>query len=120
MEVQVGAIIVATGYDLFDATRIPEYGYGRIRNVVTALEFERFLSASGPTHGHVYRPSDMDLKDQLPELEKQHQKAAKVLEAAGEKIRAELRHFLVAATNRVTCRARNTTTGPSRSMCAGN
>ena len=65
------AIIVASGYDLFDATRMPEYGYGRIRNVVTALEFERFLSASGPTHGHVYRPSDLDLKEQLPELEKQ-------------------------------------------------
>jgi heterodisulfide reductase subunit A-like polyferredoxin len=94
VEVQVGAIIVATGYDLFDATRIPEYGYGRIRNVVTALEFERFLSASGPTHGHVYRPSDMDLKDQLPELEKQHQKAAKVLEAAEKKFEQNSDTFL--------------------------
>ncbi len=56
LDVPVGAIIVATGYDLFDARKIPEYGYGRLPNVVTALEFERFLSASGPTHGHVYRP----------------------------------------------------------------
>lgn len=47
LEFDVGAIIVATGYDLFDATKIPEYGYGRLPNVVTALEFERFLSASG-------------------------------------------------------------------------
>jgi heterodisulfide reductase subunit A-like polyferredoxin len=94
VEVQVGAIIVATGYDLFDATRIPEYGYGRIRNVVTALEFERFLSASGPTHGHVYRPSDMDLKNQLPELEKQHQKAAKALEAVEKKFEQNSDTFL--------------------------
>jgi heterodisulfide reductase subunit A-like polyferredoxin len=85
IEVQAGAIIVATGYDLFDATRMPEYGYGRIRNVVTALEFERFLSASGPTHGHVYRPSDLDLKERLPELEKQHQKAGKAFEALEKK-----------------------------------
>jgi heterodisulfide reductase subunit A-like polyferredoxin len=85
VEVQAGAIIVATGYDLFDATRMPEYGYGRIRNVVTALEFERFLSASGPTHGHVYRPSDLDLKERLPELEKQQQKAGKALEALEKK-----------------------------------
>jgi heterodisulfide reductase subunit A-like polyferredoxin len=85
VEVQAGAIIVATGYDLFDARRIPEYGYGRIPNVITALEFERFLSASGPTHGHVYRPSDLSLKEQLPELEKQQQKAAKALEALEKK-----------------------------------
>jgi heterodisulfide reductase subunit A-like polyferredoxin len=85
VEVQAGAIIVATGYDLFEATRIPEYGYGRIRNVVTALEFERFLSASGPTHGHVYRPSDLALKEQLPDLEKQLQKGGKALEALEKK-----------------------------------
>ena len=80
IEFEVGAIIVATGYDLFDATKIPEYGYGRIPNVVTALEFERFLSASGPTHGHVYRRSDLTLMDALPEAEKNQQKAAKSLE----------------------------------------
>ena len=85
VEVQAGAIIVATGYDLFAATRIPEYGYGRIPNVITALEFERFLSASGPTHGHVYRPSDLSLKEHLPELEKQQQRAAKALEALEKK-----------------------------------
>ncbi len=80
LEFDVGAIIVATGYDLFDATKIPEYGYGRLPNVVTALEFERFLSASGPTHGHVYRRSDLALMDALPEAEKNRQKAAKSLE----------------------------------------
>jgi heterodisulfide reductase subunit A-like polyferredoxin len=80
VEIEVGAIIVATGYDLFDARKIPEYGYGRLPNVVTALEFERFLSASGPTHGHVYRLTDLALMDALPEVEKSRQKAAKGLE----------------------------------------
>lgn len=80
IDLDVGAIIVATGYELFDARRIPEYGYGRLPNVVTALELERFLSASGPTHGHVYRPSDLALKNGLPDLEKAHQKSANALE----------------------------------------
>jgi heterodisulfide reductase subunit A-like polyferredoxin len=80
LEIPVGAIIAATGYDLFDARKIPEYGYGRLPNVVTALEFERFLSASGPTHGHVYRPTDLALQASLPEAEKTHQKALKGLE----------------------------------------
>jgi heterodisulfide reductase subunit A-like polyferredoxin len=80
LDFPVGAIIVATGYDLFDARKIPEYGYNRLPNVVTALEFERFLSASGPTHGHVYRPTDLALQASLPEVKKAHQKAEKALE----------------------------------------
>lgn len=80
LEMSVGAVILATGYELFDARRIPEYGYGRIPNVVTALEFERFLSASGPTDGHVYRPSDLKARNALPEMEKAVQKAARDLE----------------------------------------
>jgi heterodisulfide reductase subunit A-like polyferredoxin len=51
LDIGVGAIILATGYDVFDPSVIPEYGYERIANVVTALEFERLLSASGPTAG---------------------------------------------------------------------
>jgi heterodisulfide reductase subunit A len=53
----VGAIIVATGYQPFDARRKEEYGYGRYKNVVTNLEVERMLSAAGPTHGRVVSPS---------------------------------------------------------------
>ncbi|KPQ44106.1 MAG: heterodisulfide reductase, partial [Candidatus Methanoperedens nitroreducens] len=53
----VGAIIVATGYQPFDAARKEEYGYGRYKNVVTNLEVERMLSAAGPTHGRVVSPS---------------------------------------------------------------
>ncbi len=54
----VGACVVATGFDMMDASIIEEYGAGRIPNVVTGLEFERLLSASGPCGGHVRRPSD--------------------------------------------------------------
>jgi heterodisulfide reductase subunit A len=52
-ELEVGAIIVATGYDQFDARRKPELGYGRYPNVLSGLEFERLVSASGPTKGKV-------------------------------------------------------------------
>ena len=54
----VGAIILAPGFDAFDARLKKEYGYGEYANVVTSLEFERFLSATGPYGGHVLRPSD--------------------------------------------------------------
>jgi len=54
----VGAIILTPGYELFDASARPEFGYGVFPNVVTALEFERLLSASGPYQGQLARPSD--------------------------------------------------------------
>jgi heterodisulfide reductase subunit A len=53
LEVQVGNVILATGYDLFDARRIPQYGYGRLANVFTSLEFERMVNAAGPTGGRI-------------------------------------------------------------------
>ncbi len=55
---RVGTIIAATGYDPFDPTAKYEYGYGRYSNVITGLEIERLINASGPTAGHVVRPSD--------------------------------------------------------------
>lgn len=55
---EVGAIVVATGYELMHAGHASEYGYGRYRDVLDGLEFERLLSASGPTLGEVRRPSD--------------------------------------------------------------
>ena len=51
--VEVGNIILATGYDLFDARRIPHYGYGKLANVFTNLEFERICNAAGPTGGNI-------------------------------------------------------------------
>ena len=53
IEVDVGNIILATGWDLFDCGRIPQYGYGRLANVFTSLEFERMCNASGPTGGRI-------------------------------------------------------------------
>ena len=50
---QVGNIILATGFDLFDPRRIVQYGYGRLANVFTSLEFERLCNAAGPTNGKV-------------------------------------------------------------------
>jgi len=58
IELNIGAIIVAVGFDLFDPSQIPPYGYGRHKDVITALELERLLCASGPTGGHLVRPSD--------------------------------------------------------------
>lgn len=57
-ELDVGAIILAPGFNVFDAKLKKEYGYGIYQNVLTSLEFERFLSATGPYGGHVVRPSD--------------------------------------------------------------
>ncbi|MFN2196900.1 MAG: 4Fe-4S binding protein [Anaerolineales bacterium] len=51
--IQVGNIILATGYDLFDARRVTQYGYGRLANVFTSLEFERLSNAAGPTNGEI-------------------------------------------------------------------
>lgn len=57
-DLEVGGIILSPGYEVFDAARKGEYAYGRAANVITSMEFERYLSASGPTTGHVVRPSD--------------------------------------------------------------
>jgi heterodisulfide reductase subunit A len=54
----VGAIIVATGFDPYDPSGIASYGYKRYRNVIISLEYERLICASGPTGGHLLRPSD--------------------------------------------------------------
>ena len=58
LEIEVGSIIMATGFDNFDPTVIPEYGFGRYPNVVTAMEMERLANSSGPTVGKLIRPSD--------------------------------------------------------------
>ena len=57
-EIHVGAVVMAPGFQAYRAELSEEYGLGRYPNVVTSLQFERLLSASGPTQGHVLRPSD--------------------------------------------------------------
>ncbi len=53
INIDVGNIVLATGYDLFDARRVSNYGYGRLPNVFTSLEFERLSNAAGPTSGNI-------------------------------------------------------------------
>jgi len=53
VDLDIGTIIVATGYDLYDPKQAPHWGYGKSPRVITGLEFERLVSASGPTLGHL-------------------------------------------------------------------
>ncbi|MGD0626203.1 MAG: FAD-dependent oxidoreductase, partial [Thermodesulfobacteriota bacterium] len=68
-EVQVGSIILSPGYEVYNARLSQEYGLGRYPNVLNALQFERILSASGPTMGHVQRPSDSRLPSKVAFLQ---------------------------------------------------
>ena len=54
----IGAVVVATGFNVLGTEFFPEYGYGRYKDVITGLQFERLASASGPTSGEIRRPSD--------------------------------------------------------------
>ncbi len=58
VELEVGTIIVATGYDPYDPSEKKEWSYEDSENVITGLELERYINASGPTQGHVVKPSD--------------------------------------------------------------
>jgi heterodisulfide reductase subunit A-like polyferredoxin len=62
---KVGAIIIASGLGLYDISSLTEYGYGKIKNVVTAMEFERLTAASGPTMGTLKRPSDGKIPENI-------------------------------------------------------
>jgi len=58
LELEVGAIVLSPGYEVFDPKPRGDYGYGTMANVVTSLDFERLLSSTGPNEGEVKRPSD--------------------------------------------------------------
>lgn len=58
IEIEVASIVVATGFDLMDVTSLKRYGYGKYPNVVTSIEYERIMCASGPSKGEIVRPSD--------------------------------------------------------------
>lgn len=58
-ELKVGAIILSAGFEPFDAKVIKEYGYGKYKNIVTSMDYERILSSTGPYEGEVKRPSDL-------------------------------------------------------------
>jgi len=65
VEEEVGAVIVATGYELCPVEKIREYGAGRYEDVIDGLQFERLLSASGPTQGEIRRPSDNSIPKRI-------------------------------------------------------
>jgi heterodisulfide reductase subunit A len=58
LERKVGAVILATGYEMLDPRALQEYGYGTHPDILTALEFERLVNSAGPTGGEIIRPSD--------------------------------------------------------------
>jgi len=86
VELNVAGIIIAAGYDVFDPSQIPEYRYRELPMVVTALEFERLLSASGPTDGHLDRPSDRAVEAKIEVLEKKAGKSKRMLEKFEKKL----------------------------------
>jgi heterodisulfide reductase subunit A len=65
LDINVGSIILSPGFDEFDARLKAEYGYGVYQNVVSSIEFERMLSATGPYFGTVMRPSDGDIPEKI-------------------------------------------------------
>ena len=69
INLNVGALVIAVGFDEFDPSGLKVYGYGQFRNVVTSIEFERILSASGPYGGLVLRPSDGEIPQKLAFLQ---------------------------------------------------
>ncbi|NOR11829.1 MAG: NAD(P)-binding protein [Candidatus Aminicenantes bacterium] len=62
LDLEVGAILVATGFDLFDIETLPQFGYGKFPNVYSAMEFERLYAQNGPTEGELILRKDGDLK----------------------------------------------------------
>ncbi len=65
IELNVGAVIVTTGYDQIAPEVRKEYGFGKFKNIIHALQFERLLSASGPSGGKIIRPSDNALPKKI-------------------------------------------------------
>ena len=62
VDLNVGAILMATGYELYDARRLENYGYGMYKDVITMLDLERLTSASGPTSGYMKRADGSDVR----------------------------------------------------------
>ncbi|MEM3463827.1 MAG: hydrogenase iron-sulfur subunit [Candidatus Bathyarchaeia archaeon] len=63
VELNVGAIILATGYQLYDARKLETYGYGLYKDVITMMELERLTSATGPTSGYIKRADGNDVRN---------------------------------------------------------
>jgi len=62
VDLHVGGIIMATGFQLYDAKKLDTYGYGKYKDVITMMDLERFVSATGPTSGYIKRADGTDVK----------------------------------------------------------
>ena len=69
VDINVGAIVLSPGFDEYIPPEVNKYGYGKFKNVVSSIEFERILSASGPFAGRVLRPSDGDIPEKVAFLQ---------------------------------------------------
>jgi heterodisulfide reductase subunit A len=58
INIKVGGIVIAVGSQVFDASKMPEFGYGKYKNVISNIEFERLVNSSGPTNGHILCPQN--------------------------------------------------------------
>jgi len=65
IEVEAGAIVLCTGFEVLKPDFFPEYGYGKYKDVIDGLQFERLASASGPTKGEIRRPSDGEIPKKI-------------------------------------------------------
>jgi heterodisulfide reductase subunit A len=65
VEIEVGAVVVATGFSIMEPSEFSEYGYGKYPDVITGMQFERLASASGPTLGEIRRPSDGKVPEKI-------------------------------------------------------
>ena len=65
VELEVGAVVVATGFNIMEPSEFSEYGYGKYPDVITGMQFERLASASGPTLGEIRRPSDGKVPEKI-------------------------------------------------------
>jgi len=68
-EVEVGAVVLATGSEVFDAAALDTYSYSESPNIITSIEFERILSAAGPYSGHLMRPYDREEPEKIAWLQ---------------------------------------------------
>ncbi len=68
-KLEVGSVIVSPGFKCYNPSGVDRYGYGTLPNVVTSMEFERILSASGPFEGHLVRPSDHQKPEKIAWLQ---------------------------------------------------
>jgi heterodisulfide reductase subunit A len=85
LRLEVGSIILAGGFQAFDPCRFDSYSYARHPNVVTALEFERILSAGGPTAGHLLRPSVLAIRAEMDGRKKELARAGRQLKQLEDK-----------------------------------